>query len=105
MTVSFEVPADIAGLIAVESTTLERVALEALAAEGYRCGSISESEVRRLLGFESRFDVHAWLKGFRTDIRRPIWKMTLLPFPGLDSGNGMLVVADTTPLRYLIVMG
>lgn len=62
MTVSFEVPADIAGLIAVESTTLERVALEALAAEGYRCGSISESEVRRLLGFESRFDVHAWLK-------------------------------------------
>lgn len=31
--------------------------------------------------------------------------MTWLPFPGLDSGNGMLVVADTTPLRYLIVMG
>ncbi len=62
MTVSFEIPTDIAGFIIGESSTLERAALEALAAEGYRCGSISESEVRRILGFDSRFEVHGWLK-------------------------------------------
>ena len=30
--------------------------------EGYRSGRLSEEQVRRLLRFESRFDVHAFLK-------------------------------------------
>jgi hypothetical protein len=41
---------------------LSRAALESLALEGYRSGRLSEEQVRRLLGFESRFQVHAFLK-------------------------------------------
>jgi hypothetical protein len=39
-----------------------RVALEALVLEGYRSRALGESAVRRMLGFESRLDVHAFLK-------------------------------------------
>jgi hypothetical protein len=38
------------------------VALEALALEGYRAERLSESDVRQMLGFESRIQVHAFLK-------------------------------------------
>jgi predicted HTH domain antitoxin len=33
-----------------------------IAVEAYRTGALTESQVRRLLGFESRFQVHALLK-------------------------------------------
>ena len=36
--------------------------LEAIAVEAYRTGALTDSQVRRLLGFESRFQVHALLK-------------------------------------------
>ncbi|HKQ85254.1 MAG TPA: UPF0175 family protein [Candidatus Acidoferrales bacterium] len=39
-----------------------RLALEALALEGYRAHRLSESAVRRMLGFESRVQVHEFLK-------------------------------------------
>lgn len=39
-----------------------RIALEAFALEGYRADILSESDLRRMLGFESRLDVHAFLK-------------------------------------------
>jgi hypothetical protein len=39
-----------------------RVALEALALEGYRSELLSESAVRQMLGFETRIQVHAFLK-------------------------------------------
>lgn len=38
-----------------------RLALEALALEGYRAGRLSESALRRILGFESRMQVHDFL--------------------------------------------
>ncbi|MGD0831163.1 MAG: UPF0175 family protein, partial [Terracidiphilus sp.] len=41
---------------------LSRAALESLAIEGYRTERLSESEIRRLLGFETRMEVHAFLK-------------------------------------------
>jgi predicted HTH domain antitoxin len=47
---------------------LPRQALEALAVEGYRTGALSEGQVRRLLRFESRFEVHALLKEHRVPL-------------------------------------
>ena len=41
---------------------MPRRSLEAIAVEGYRTGALTESQVRRLLGFDSRFHVHALLK-------------------------------------------
>jgi hypothetical protein len=38
------------------------VALEARALEGHRTELLSESAVRRMLGFETRMEVHAILK-------------------------------------------
>ena len=39
-----------------------RAALEALALEGYRSQRLGESAVRRLLGFQTRMEVHGFLK-------------------------------------------
>ena len=39
-----------------------RRSLEAIAVEAYRTGALTESQVRRLLGLDSRFQVHALLK-------------------------------------------
>jgi hypothetical protein len=39
-----------------------RIALEALALEGYRTELLSESALRQMLGFETRLEVHAFLK-------------------------------------------
>jgi len=39
-----------------------RLAVEAAALEGYRSESLSESDVRKMLGFDTRMEVHAFLK-------------------------------------------
>jgi predicted HTH domain antitoxin len=39
-----------------------RRSLEAIAVEAYRSGALAESQVRRLLGLETRFQLHALLK-------------------------------------------
>lgn len=36
--------------------------LEAIALEGYRSGALTESQVRRVLGFETRLEVNSFLK-------------------------------------------
>jgi hypothetical protein len=41
---------------------LSRTEAERLVLEGYRCGKLSDEQVRRLLGFDSQFDVHDFLK-------------------------------------------
>ena len=48
---------------------LPRHVLEALAVDGYRTGALTESQVRRLLGLETRFQVHALLKERRVPLR------------------------------------
>ena len=62
MQVSFEVPEEIAQALACAGGSLDRTALEALAAEGYRSGLLSESQVMRVLNLPSRFAVHDWLR-------------------------------------------
>jgi len=39
-----------------------RAALEALAIEGYRSGALTASQTRRLLGFETRYELDGFLK-------------------------------------------
>jgi hypothetical protein len=55
MQVSFELPEDVARVLASDRASLSRTALESVAAEGYRSGLLSETHMMRLLGFSSRF--------------------------------------------------
>jgi len=41
---------------------LNRATAESIALEGYRSGRLSEEQVRRFLEFDSRMQVHAFLK-------------------------------------------
>lgn len=69
MRVTLDLPDDISEALSGQWQDLPRHALEALAVEGYRTGALTESQVRRLLGFESRFQVHAVLKEHRVPLR------------------------------------
>jgi hypothetical protein len=63
MQVTIELPDDIAaGLAARDSGELPRAVLEMVALEGYRRGELTHAQVRRLLDFENRLDVDAFLK-------------------------------------------
>lgn len=62
MQVILDIPEEFAAQIIPAGKDPAREALELLAIEGYRTGHLSESEVRRMLAFESRLDVHALLK-------------------------------------------
>ena len=62
MQVTFSIPDDLAPQIISEGKEPARAALEALALEGYRSEQISEAGIRQLLGFETRMEVHAFLK-------------------------------------------
>jgi predicted HTH domain antitoxin len=68
MTIELQLPDDVAPDLSSADVDLSRVALESLAVEGYRDGRLSEEQVRRLLGFESRFEVHAFLKKHQTPL-------------------------------------
>ena len=48
---------------------VSRRALEAVAVETYRTGVLSESQIKRLLGFENRLQFHALLKEHRVPYR------------------------------------
>jgi hypothetical protein len=61
--VTFTLPQDIAAQLTLGGANLSRSALEALAIEAYRESKLSAGQVRRLLGFHTRMQVHAFLKG------------------------------------------
>ncbi len=60
--ITLKIPDELARQVAPEGSDPARVALEALALEGYRTERLSESAVRQMLGFETRMEVHAFLK-------------------------------------------
>ena len=62
MEILVNIPDQLARQIVPEGHDAARAALEALALEGYRAERLSEAEVRQLLGFETRLQVHAFLK-------------------------------------------
>jgi hypothetical protein len=60
--ITIKIPDEFARKITPEGSDPARIALEALALEGYRAERLSESAVRQMLGFETRMEVHAFLK-------------------------------------------
>ena len=62
MTLTVQIPDDVAGALTSPGQEPSRAVLEAVALEGYRTRRLSESAVRRLLGFGTRTQVHGFLK-------------------------------------------
>jgi Uncharacterised protein family (UPF0175) len=62
MRLAIELPQDIGQELQAKWKDLPRAALEAIALEGYRSGALTEPQVRRMLGFESRMQANAFLK-------------------------------------------
>lgn len=60
--IEIELPEDIVEHLQAEWKDLPRHALEAVALEGYRSGALTESQVRRVLGFETRLEVNSFLR-------------------------------------------
>ena len=62
MLITVEIPEELAQRLGSDPIHLPRQALEALVLEGHRQGKLSEAEVGRLLGIESRFRIERFLK-------------------------------------------
>jgi predicted HTH domain antitoxin len=61
MTIPIDLPEDIARDLA-PNEDITRAVLEAIALEGYRSGKLTQAQVRRLLGYETRMEVDGFLK-------------------------------------------
>jgi len=62
MQITLELPEDIAHGLESRWKDLPRAALESLALEAYRSQALTAAHLRRLLGFETRMQVDAFLK-------------------------------------------
>jgi len=62
MNFAIELPPEIARSLAGPHEDLSRVALEALAAHGYRSSKLTHAEVQQMLGFSSRWETDDFLK-------------------------------------------
>ena len=62
MQITFDLPEDIAQALESRWNNLPRAALESLALEAYRSRALTAAQLRRLLGFETRLQVDAFLK-------------------------------------------
>lgn len=69
MKVTIQLPDDISAALGERWNNVPRRSLEAIAVEGYRSGALTEAQVRRVLGLESRFQVHALLKEHHVPLR------------------------------------
>ena len=62
MNLVLRIPDDIAARLSEPGADLEREALEALVLEKYRVGKVTTEELRRTLGFETRYELDGFLK-------------------------------------------
>jgi hypothetical protein len=62
ITATVVIPDQFAEALAPLGGDVSRAVLEAIALDGYRRNLLGESAVRRLLGFETRMEVHGFLK-------------------------------------------
>jgi len=69
MQIALDLPEDIAAQLTASRGDLSRAALEGLAIEAYGSGDLPESQIRRLLGLATRYEVHGFLKGHGVPIR------------------------------------
>lgn len=61
MEVTITLPDDVAQRLQTQWDDLPRHVLEELVLDGYRAHLLGEADIRRLLGFETRFEVHDFL--------------------------------------------
>lgn len=62
MLITVSIPDEVVNRLHVDSSELSRQVLETLVVQGYRSGLLSPVEARRLLGFETRMEMDAFLK-------------------------------------------
>ena len=62
MRITLDLPEDIAAHLAAHGENLSRAALEAFALEAYCARKLSTAQLRRLLGYHTRMQVHAFLR-------------------------------------------
>jgi Uncharacterised protein family (UPF0175) len=62
MTIEIELPEDVARTLREKWGDLSLYTIAALAIEGYRSRAPSAAQVRRMLGFQTRMEVDAFLK-------------------------------------------
>jgi len=62
VTITIQIPEELAGQLIPAGQDPARATLEAVALEGYRSDRLSEADLRELLGFETRMEVHGFLK-------------------------------------------
>jgi hypothetical protein len=87
MEITVQLPEDGAKHLAARWQDLPRAALESLALEGYRSGALTQSQVRRMLGFQTRMEVDGFLKDHAVSLEytvedldreaahsRPVWE-------------------------------
>jgi hypothetical protein len=60
--VTLELPDELARFLTASGHNPQRAGLEAIALEAYRASKLSTAQLRRLLGFRTRTQVHAFLK-------------------------------------------
>lgn len=76
-------------ILSGEDKDLDRHILEQLALEGFKSGQISTAQVRRIPGFESRFQVYGSATrhgGLNLD-KRPYYRMRAYPISTRESGR------------------
>ncbi len=62
MQVTLEIPDDMAHRLAPNGQDPARASIEAIAIEGYRSGALTTAQTRRLLGFQTRYQLDGFLK-------------------------------------------
>jgi hypothetical protein len=68
MTITLELPEDIAAHLSAQGENLSRSVLEAFALEQYRAGKLTHAQMRRLLGFATRIEVDGFLKAHGVEL-------------------------------------
>ena len=62
MIITVDLPDEFAGPLIPQGQDPSRFVLEAIALDGYRSDRLTEADIRQLLGFETRMEVHGFLK-------------------------------------------
>jgi len=74
-----------------------------IALEGYQAGHLSEEQVRRLRGYDTRLEVHGFLTNHDVPLRYTRAALEKARATHRRLGLYMLVVADTSPIHYLVL--
>ena len=87
MNLTVEIPDDLASQMSAVGGDLSRRMLEGFALEEYKAERISKAQLRRLLGFETRYELDGFLKAHQVwanvtidDLRRDVQDLKSLGF-------------------------